>query len=66
MDAGAVLGLVEATDDGAATSDLLAGGELCQAAFRGQLEYLRLLLMFGAPVDACDYDRRGLRRSLRV
>ena len=29
-----------------------------QAAFKGHLEYLRNLLRFGAPVNACDYDRR--------
>lgn len=44
---GAVLGLVDADDPGAKASDLLAGGEMCTAAFGGKLDYLRMLLQFG-------------------
>ena len=35
-----------------------AGSELCWAAQAGDNTYLRHLLEFGCPVDACDYDAR--------
>lgn len=35
-----------------------AGLELCMAAYEDDLNYLRLLLKFGCPVNASDYDRR--------
>jgi len=41
-----------------ASHRLLAGLELCQAAFQRDLPYLRLLLQFGCPPDAADYDLR--------
>jgi len=31
---------------------------MCQAAFQRDLAYLRLLLRFGCPPDATDYDQR--------
>ena len=37
FEAGAVLGLVDATDSDAENSDLLAGGEMCQACPRPAL-----------------------------
>ena len=37
---------------------LVAGLELCQATFEKDVPYLRLLLQFGCPPDATDYDRR--------
>lgn len=55
---GAVMGLAEADDLSAKSTDILAGGEMCSAAFSDSLEYLRLLLRFGVNPDACDYDRR--------
>ena len=41
-----------------ANSDLLAGGEMCQAAFCGNVDLLRRILEFGAAPNSCDYDRR--------
>ena len=36
--AGAVLGLADATDEASDNSDLLAGGEMCQAAYKGNTQ----------------------------
>jgi ankyrin repeat protein len=54
---GGTLGL-RASAAGAAHGDLLAGGEMCQAAFAGDLEYLRRLLRAGCAPNATDYDAR--------
>lgn len=52
--------LTRQTSDSAALSRgaIHAGAEMCQTAFAGDDEYLRLLLQFGCPVDAADYDLR--------
>ena len=41
-----------------AKSRLLAGLEMCLASYEGDVSYLRLLLRFGCPVNAGDYDGR--------
>lgn len=51
---GAVLGMLERPEQMTTTADLMAGAEMCQAAFQGKSSYLRLLLEFGCPPDSCD------------
>jgi ankyrin repeat protein len=55
---GAQLGLHTGASASAAPGALLAGGEMCQAAFAGDVDYLRRLLRAGCLPDAKDYDAR--------
>ncbi len=55
---GAQLGLHTGAAASAAPGALLAGGEMCQAAFAGDVDYLRRLLRAGCQPDAKDYDAR--------
>lgn len=52
---GAVTGLNDSEDPDASASgsDVLAGGEMCQAAFRGDAKYVALLLKYGVNPNAC-------------
>lgn len=49
----------ENPDASADNSDMLAGGEMCQAAFRGDTKYVTLLLKYGVNPNACDYGARA-------
>ena len=55
---GATLGLVNDAAAAAPPGAQHAGSEMCQAAFTGDVDYLRRLLRAGASPDAADYDRR--------
>ena len=55
---GATLGLVHDAASAAPPGALHAGSEMCQAAFTGDVDYLRRLLRAGASPDSADYDRR--------
>ena len=55
---GASLGLVSQVSAAAPPGALFAGAEMCQAAFAGDVDYLRRLLRAGTAPDAADYDQR--------
>ena len=48
----------ESRSSGSNKNQISAGLELCMAAYEDDLNYLRLLLKFGCPVNASDYDKR--------